>query len=86
MKVYLRLREGLISEARFETYSCPWAKAVGSATTTWLEQRSIEQAGAFNAQVLEAQLKGLPRSKHHCLQLAVRAVCAALSQRQGSEV
>ena len=80
MRVHLQVSEERIVEARFETYNCPWAAAVGAATVKWLQGRPIAQAKDFGPQTVEPQLAGLPRSKRRLLLLATQAFQDALAK------
>lgn len=78
MKIWMRIRDGRIDDARFKTFGCGSAIASSSMATELLKGRSVDQALRFtNQEVLEA-LGGLPAHKIHCSVLAEDAVRAAL--------
>jgi nitrogen fixation NifU-like protein len=78
MKLYLRIEDGIITEARFKTFGCGVAIAASSVTTELIIGKSIEEAlGVTNEAVAEA-LGGLPPGKQHCSVLAEEALRAAL--------
>lgn len=78
MTMYLRLDDGAIAEAKFETYGCPAAMACGSWLTTWLVGRTVEQAGVIESNELMLMIGGLPLGKEHCAGLAVKSLRSAL--------
>ncbi len=82
MVIALKIAEGHIAEAWFETYGCPAAIACGSWLTKWLEGKTPEQATALEAEDLSVVLGGLPLGKEHCAQLAVKALRQALKAVQ----
>ena len=86
MKLYLRIEDGIITDARFKTFGCGVAIAASSVTTELVIGKSIEEAlGVTNEAVAEA-LGGLPPGKQHCSVLAEEALRAALEDyRKRSE-
>ena len=78
MTVYLKVVRETIEDARFETYSCPYAVACGSWVTRWAVGRTAEQARLLETGDLSLILGGLPLGKEHCASLAVNALRKAL--------
>ena len=78
MKMYLKIKDGIISDVKFETFSCGSAITSSSMATEMIKGKSIEDALAVtNKQVVEA-LGGLPAHKLHCSVLAEEAVKSAV--------
>ena len=82
MTMYLKLDGETVREARFETYSCPYAVACGSWVTRWLVGRTAEEARLLETSDLGLILGGLPLGKEHCASLAVLSLRKALGVRQ----
>lgn len=86
MKMYLKIENGVIRDAKFKTFGCGAAIATSSMATDMIKGATVEDALKLsNSAVVEA-LDGLPASKIHCSVLAEQAVKAALSdyyQKQG---
>jgi NifU-like protein involved in Fe-S cluster formation len=80
MVIAVRVREGVIESARFQTHGCPAAIACGSALTEWATGLPLSQGQAITSAELEARLGGLPLGKGHCAHLAVAALRKALEQ------
>ena len=80
LTVYLKRTGDTIEDARFETYSCPYAVACGSWVTRWVVGRTAEQARLLETSDLSLVLGGLPLGKEHCASLAVHALRKALSE------
>ncbi len=79
MKLYLRIEDGTIIDAKFKTFGCGAAIASSSMTTELIIGKSIDEAlGITNEAVAEA-LGGLPPAKQHCSVLAEEALQAALA-------
>ena len=78
MKMYLKIKDDRIEDAKFETFGCGSAIASSSMATELIKGKSVDEALAVtNKQVVDA-LGGLPAYKLHCSVLAEEAVKAAL--------
>ena len=78
MKMYLKIKDNVIEDVKFETFGCGSAIASSSMATEMIKGKTIEEALAVsNKEVVEA-LDGLPTQKIHCSVLAEEAVKAAV--------
>ena len=78
MKMYLKIRDNVIEDVKFETFGCSSAIASSSMATEMIKGKTIGEALAVtNKDVVEA-LDGLPAHKLHCSVLAEEAVKAAV--------
>ena len=78
MKMYLKINDNVIEDAKFETFGCGSAIASSSMATEMIKGKTIEEALAVtNKQVVEA-LGGLPAHKLHCSVLAEESIKAAV--------
>lgn len=78
MKVYLKIEDGIVQDAKFKTFGCGAAVATSSMATELVKGKSIYDAlKVTNKAVMEA-LDGLPPVKVHCSLLAEEAIHAAL--------
>ena len=74
MKMYLKIRDNVIEDVKFETFGCGSAIASSSVATEMVKGKTIEEALAVtNKQVVDA-LGGLPAYKLHCSVLAEEAI------------
>ena len=79
MKMYLKIDNGIITDAKFKTFGCGAAVATSSMATELIKGKPIEDAVKLtNKAVIEA-LDGLPPAKLHCSVLAEQATKAALA-------
>ena len=81
-KIYLNVKNGIISEAKFQTFGCCAAIATSSVTTELLQGKSIEEALQLTEVDIIHALDGLPPDKMHCPAVAEQAVKSALSDYQ----
>jgi len=79
MRLSLRIRDGVVAEAKFKTYGCGAAIAASSMTTVMIRGMRLEDLdGVTNRAVAEA-LGGLPPAKMHCSVLAEEAIRESLA-------
>lgn len=79
MKMYLKISDdGIIEDAKFNTFGCGAAIATSSMATEMIKGKSVEEAAQLTNQAVVEALDGLPPVKLHCSVLAEEAVQAAL--------
>jgi len=79
MKMFLKIENGIITDAKFQTFGCAAAVATSSVATELLKGKTIEEAEKItNAQVV-AELGGLPPQKVHCSVLAEETIKVAIA-------
>lgn len=78
MRLYLKIEDGIIVDAKFKTFGCGAAIASSSMTTELIKGKSIEEALKLSNEEVSAALGGLPPSKKHCSLLAEEALKAAI--------
>ena len=86
MKMYLKIRDNVIQDVKFETFGCGSAIASSSMATEMIKGKTIDEALKLTNKAVVEALEGLPPIKVHCSVLAEQAVKAALSdyyRRQG---
>ena len=78
MKIYLKIENDVIADAKFETFGCAAAIASSDTAVGMIIGKSVEFAkNLTNAQVVE-ELEGLPPQKIHCSVLAEEAISEAI--------
>jgi nitrogen fixation NifU-like protein len=79
MKMYIKVENDIIVDAKFKTFGCGAAISTSSMITEMVKGKTIDQAiGISNKAVAEA-LGGLPAVKLHCSVLAEQALRSALT-------
>ena len=77
MKLQIKVKDGIITDARFKTYGCGSAIASSSLVTEWVKGLTLDEAAALkNSEI--AQELALPPVKIHCSILAEDAIKAAV--------
>lgn len=79
-RFYLRVEEGRVTEARFQTYGCGPSIAASSLATELVQGRGLEAIGGLTPAGMEQALGGLPADRRHAAQLVVDALRAAAAQ------
>ena len=78
MKIYLKIKEGVIEDVKFETFGCGSAIASSSMATELIKGKPLSQALTLTNQAVTEALDGLPTHKIHCSVLAEQAIKSAL--------
>src|SRR5881392_541278 len=78
MKLQIRVKDGVIQDAKFKTFGCGSAIASSSLVTEWVKGMTVDQAMELkNTQIVEEL--NLPPVKIHCSVLAEDAIKAAIA-------
>ncbi len=78
MKMFIKVRDGVITDVKFKTYGCTSAVASSSMATEMIKGKTIAQALELSNKAVTEALGGLPPQKIHCSVLAEEAVRAAV--------
>ena len=78
MRLYLKIDEGMVVDAKFRTFGCGAAIASSSMLTEMIKGKTVEEARAITNQHVADALDGLPAVKIHCSVMAEQAVKSAL--------
>ena len=77
MRMYIKVKDGIITDVKFMTFGCGSAIATSSMATELIKGKPIEEAVELSNKAVEA-LDGLPAHKIHCSVLAEEAIKAAV--------
>ena len=80
MRIFLKIENGMVVDAKFKTFGCGSAIATSSMATEMIIGKSIDEALALSNKAVAEALDGLPPNKMHCSLLAEQAVKAALKE------
>ena len=78
MRMYIKVRDGVIVDYKFNTFGCGSAIATSSMATELIKGKPVEEALELSNKAVVEALDGLPAYKLHCSVLAEEAVKAAV--------
>jgi nitrogen fixation NifU-like protein len=78
MELYIKVENGIITDAKFKTFGCGAAIATSSMVTEMVKGKTIDEALEISNQAVVEALDGLPKVKVHCSVLAEEALKSAI--------
>jgi len=78
MKIYLKVKDDVITDVKFITFGCGSAIASSSMATELIKGKPVSEALKLTNKAVAEALDGLPAYKMHCSVLAEEAIRAAL--------
>ena len=79
MRMFLRIRDGRITDLKWKTYGCASAIASTSALSELAKGQTLDEALKIGPAQIAAYLGGLPQHKFHCSVLGHQALAAAIA-------
>ncbi|MEK6731226.1 MAG: Fe-S cluster assembly scaffold IscU [Pseudomonadota bacterium] len=77
MRLQIKVKDGVIEDAKFKTYGCGASVASSSVATEWLKGKTLGEAKAIKNVEIANYLE-LPAVKIHCSVLAEEAILKAI--------
>jgi nitrogen fixation NifU-like protein len=78
MKMYLKIKDGIVVDVKFETFGCGSAIASSSMATEMIKGKPLSEVKNLTNKAVTEALDGLPEHKIHCSVLAQEAIESAL--------
>ena len=78
MKIFIKVHDGRIVDAKFKTFGCGAAIAVSSMVTEMVKGKTLEEALTISKESVASELDGLPPQKMHCSNLGADALRKAI--------
>src|SRR3990167_8117058 len=78
MKIFLKVKDDKIVDAKFQTFGCGAAIAVSSMVTEMVKGKTLDEALAISKEAVADALDGLPAQKQHCSNLGADALHKAI--------
>ena len=85
MRLFLKIENGVIVDAKFKTFGCGAAIASSSMLTEMLKGKTLEEALKISNDEVVKALGGLPEAKIHCSVMAEEALKAAMNDFESKE-
>ena len=78
MKMYLKIKDDIVEDVKFETFGCGSAIASSSMATEMIKDKPLSEVRNLTNKAVTEALDGLPAHKIHCSVLAEEAIHSAL--------
>lgn len=78
LRLYIKIKDNLIVDAKFKTFGCAAAISVSSMVTELIKGKTVEEALRISNKAVTEALGGLPPQKIHCSVLAEQALSSAI--------
>jgi len=78
LQLSIKVKDGIITDAKFKTYGCGSAIASSSLVTEWVKGRTLDEAAEIKNSEIASEL-ALPPVKIHCSILAEDSIKAAIN-------
>lgn len=78
MKLSLRIKDGVVEDARFKSFGCGTAIASADVACSLIKGKTIEEAGKITNEDIIKTLVSIPPVKIHCSVLGEEAIKAAI--------
>jgi nitrogen fixation NifU-like protein len=85
MKIYIKVKDGKIVDAKFKTFGCGAAIAVSSMVTEMVKGKTLDEALAISKETVAQELGGLPPQKMHCSNLGADALKQAIEDYRSKQ-
>ncbi len=88
MKLFIKVEDDKIVDAKFQTFGCGAAIAVSSMITEMVKGKTLDEAMEISKEKVAEALGGLPPQKMHCSNLGADALKKAIEdyrQKVGSK-
>jgi nitrogen fixation NifU-like protein len=80
LKIFLKIDHNTIKDIRYQVLGCPGAISAAMASVDLVKGKQLEYARNIDDGDVFNQLEDIPAKKHHCIQLAVKALHKAIDE------
>jgi nitrogen fixation NifU-like protein len=80
MKVYLKVEDGRIKDAKIQVLGCPGAVASAMAAMDFIKGKTLEEAQGLKDRDIFRMLEDIPDQKTHCIRLTNKTIQKAIEE------
>ena len=85
MKIFIKVKDDVITDVKFQTFGCGAAIAVSSIVTEIAKGKTLDEAMKITKASLSEALDGLPPQKMHCSNLGADALHKAIEDYRSKQ-
>ena len=85
MKIFIKVKDDVITDVKFQTFGCGAAIAVSSMVTEIAKGMTLDEAMKITKASLAEALDGLPPQKMHCSNLGADALHKAIEDYRNKQ-
>ena len=85
MWIYIKVDNGIVADAKFETFGCVAAIATSSMAIELVKGKPVDEALQLTNKAVAEALDGLPPEKMHCSLLAEEGIKSAIEDYQARQ-
>ena len=85
MKIFIKVKDDVITDVKFQTFGCGAAIAVSSIVTEIAKGKTLDEAMKITKASLSEALDGLPPQKMHCSNLGADALHKAIADYRSKQ-
>jgi nitrogen fixation NifU-like protein len=85
MKIFIKVKDDVITDVKFQTFGCGAAIAVSSMVTEIAKGMTLDEAMKITKSTLSEALDGLPPQKMHCSNLGAEALHKAIADYRSKQ-
>lgn len=80
MKIYLKVEEGRIKDAKIQVLGCPGAVASAMAAIDIIKGKTLDEAQGLKDRDIFRMLEDIPDQKTHCIRLTNKTIQKAIEE------
>ena len=80
MRIYLKMKDARINDAKIQVLGCPAAIASAMATLDHIKGMTLEEAMQVKDRDIFRMLEDLPDQKQHCIRLTIKTLQKAINE------
>jgi nitrogen fixation NifU-like protein len=80
MKVYLKIENGIIKDAKIQVLGCPGAVASAMAAMEMIKGKTVEEVMEIKDRDIFRMLEDIPNEKQHCIRLTNKTIQKAVEE------
>ena len=80
MKIYLKIENGIIEDAKIQVLGCPGAVASAMAAMEMIRGKTFEEVMEIKDRDIFRMLEDIPNEKQHCIRLTNKTIQKAIAE------